>query len=299
MLNGIGHLEMRVRDLDACRAMYGGQLGLQEVAHGAGPGGGMISMFAIGDSVLELHEDPDAVTALLPSGERKDHMDVPGSVGHFALYVENNGDAFEALRHVLAVNPLGSTRDGPSVQAMDHEYMQRSLLELYAPGGYVIQIAEVLDPREHVKDRIMEKKALAAAAGGGLLRGIDHVNINCTDVTANRDLFVRTLGLDELCHRTEKVPPVEGFEESVIAAGLTDLEISQSDGNVGRRLGLGAVTSLGFWTDDVEGAYRMVGRRGLDVGEPPSELAPLPNMRRRAFSFEGLDGLRLEVAQRG
>jgi len=299
MLNGIGHLEMRVRDLAACRSLYGELLGLQEVAHGVGVHGDRVSMFAIGDSVLELHEDLDAVTALLPSGERKDHMDVPGSVGHFALYVENNDDAFETLRHVLAVNPLGSTRDGPSVQAMDHEYMQRSLLELYAPGGYVIQIAEVLDPREHVKDRIMEKKALAAAAGGGLLRGIDHVNINCTDVTANRDLFVRTLGLAEICHRTEKVPSVKGFEESVIAAGLTDLEISQSDENVGRRLGPGAVTSLGFWTDDVEGAYRMVGRRGLDVGEPPSELAPLPNMRRRAFSFEGLDGLRLEVAQRG
>ena len=298
MLTGIGHLEMRVRDLAACRAIYGEQLGLQEVAHGAGAEGDRVSMFAIGDSLLELHEDHDAVTALLPSGERKDHMDVPGSVGHFALYVEDNDEAFEALRHVLAANPLNTTRDGPSVQAMDHAYMQRSLLELCDPGGYVIQIAEVLDPREHLKHRIAEKKALAATGGRGLLRGIDHVNIDCTDVSANRDLFVRKLGLDELSHRTETVPAVEGFEESVFAVGLTDVEVSQSDANEGRRMGAGAVTSLGFWTDDVEEVYRELGRSGVDVGEPPSDLAPLPGIRRRAFSFEGLEGLRLEVAQR-
>ena len=176
--------------------------------------------------------------------------------------------------------------------------MQRSLLELCDPGGYVIQIAEVLDPREHLKHRIAEKKALAATGGRGLLRGIDHVNIDCTDVSANRDLFVRKLGLDELSHRTETVPAVEGFEESVFAVGLTDVEVSQSDANEGRRMGAGAVTSLGFWTDDVEEAYRELGRSGVDVGEPPSDLAPLPGIRRRAFSFEGLEGLRLEVAQR-
>ena len=297
MLTGIGHLEMRVRDLAACRAIYGEQLGLQEFAHGAGADGDRVSMYAIGDSVLELHEDPNAVTALLPSGERKDHMDVPGSAGHFALYVEDNDEAFAEFTHVLAVNPLNSTRDGPSVQAMDHSYMQRSLLELCDPGGYVIQISEVLDPREHLKDRIAEKKALAASGGRGLLRGIDHVNINCTDVSANRVLFVQKLGLNELIHRTETVPAVEGFEESVVAVGLTDLEISQSDATKGKQLGPGAVTPLRFWTDDVEDAYRTLGRRGVAVGEP-SDLAPLPGMRRRAFTFEGLDGLRLEVAQR-
>ena len=298
MLTGVGHLEMRVRDLDACRDLYGEQLGLHEAAYGAGADGGRVSMFGVGDSVLELHEDPDAVTALLPSGERKHHMDVPGSVGHVALYVEDNDKAFEALRHVLAVNPLGSTRDGPSVQAMDHSYMQRSLLEVCDPGGYVFQIAEVIDPREHLNDRTAEKKASAAAGGRGLLRGFDHININCTNVSENRELFVEKLGLHELVHRTDTFPPMEGFEESVFAAGLTDLEVSQTDELAGKKFGSGAVTSLGFWTDDVEDTYGALTDRGVDIAEPPSDLAPLPGMRRRAFSFEGLDGLRLEVAQR-
>ena len=47
MLTGIAHLEMRVRDLAACRSLYGEQLGLEELAFGD-----VLSIFAIGDSVL-------------------------------------------------------------------------------------------------------------------------------------------------------------------------------------------------------------------------------------------------------
>ena len=64
-------MEMHVRDLAACRTLYGEQLSLTEVAHGLGPNGDAVSMFAIGDSILELHEDADAVTEKLPSGEEK------------------------------------------------------------------------------------------------------------------------------------------------------------------------------------------------------------------------------------
>ena len=100
MLTGIAHLEMRVLDLAACRALYGEQIGLEELAYGAGPHGDRVSMFAIGDSVLELHED--AVTSLLPSGERKDPGGVPGSVGHFAFYTADNHEAFRVLKKSLA-----------------------------------------------------------------------------------------------------------------------------------------------------------------------------------------------------
>ena len=149
LLTGIAHLEMRVRDLDACRALYGEQLGLKETAHGVGPHGDRVSMFATGDSVLELHEDPSAVTSLLPFGEKKDPMEVPGSVGHFAFYTEDNNEAFRALKDFLASNSHNVTWDGLSVQPIDHVYMQRSLLEFSDPGGYVIQIVDLIDPREH------------------------------------------------------------------------------------------------------------------------------------------------------
>ena len=60
MLTGIGRMEMRVRDLDACRAFYGGAMGLTELASG-GRGGGRSATFVVGESVLECIEDPNAV----------------------------------------------------------------------------------------------------------------------------------------------------------------------------------------------------------------------------------------------
>ncbi len=297
MLTGIAHLEMRVRDLAACRTLYGEQLGLKELAHGVGPHGDRVSMFAIGDSVLELCEDPDAVTSLLPSGERKDPMEVPGSVGHFSFYTKDNHEAFKVLKNAMASNPLTALGDGPSLQPMDHAYMQRSLLQFNDPDGYIIQISDLIDPREHLQGRLDEKRARAEACGPGLLQGIDHVHIVCSDVSAARD-FWGQLGLEELSHRTETVPAVEGFEEAVFAAGMTDLEITQSESTRGWPLGPGAVSALGFWTDDIVQAYSELTQRGVVVGDPPSARTPLPGMSRRAFVFEGLDGLRLEIAQR-
>ncbi len=297
MLTGIAHLEMRVLHLAACRTLYGEQLGLEGLAHGAGPHGDRVSMFAIGDSVLELHEDADAVTSLLPSGERKDPRDVPGSVGHFAFYTADNHEAFRVLKKSLVSNPL-TTPDGPSVQPMDHAYMQRSLLQFNDPDGYIIQIADLIDPREHLQGRLDEKRARAAACGPGLLQGFDHVQIICSDVSAERDFYGLKLGLEELSHRTETVPAVEGFEESVFAAGMTDLELTQSESTRGWPVGPGAVGALGFWTDDVAQAYDELAQRGVAVGAPPSTRTPLPGMSRRAFAFEGLDGLRLEIAQK-
>ena len=286
-------MEMHVRDLAACRTLYGEQLSLTEVAHGLGPNGDAVSMFAIGDSILELHEDADAVTEKLPSGEKKDFLDVPGSVGHFAFYAEDNHDVYSVLKKSLADF---TTRSGPEVQPLGHSYIQRSLLQFGDPDGYIIQIADLLDPRAEVEARIAEKKA-AAARTTGLFRGYDHIHIMCSDVDAARSLLSGTLGLEELSYRTDTVPPVEGFEESIFAAGLTELEITRSEGMAGRRLGPGAVTSLGFWTEDVEAAHKILLEKGLTPGEP-LDLAPLPGMHRRALEFEGIDGLRMEVAQR-
>jgi len=292
MLTGIAHLEMRVRDLAACRSLYGEQLGLEELAYGDG-----LSMFAIGDSVLELHEDADAVTSLLPSGERKDPRDVPGSVGHFAFYTADNHEAFRVLKESLVSTQL-VTPDGPSVQPMDHAYMQRSLLQVDDPDGYVLQIADLIDPREHLKGRLDEKRARASGSGPGLLQGFDHVQIVCSDVGAERDFFGRKLGLEELSHRTETVPAVEGFEESVFAAGMTDLELTQSESTRRRQGGPGAVSALGFWTDDIARTYDELAQKGVAVGDPPSVRTPLPGMSRQAFALKGLEDLPLEIAQR-
>lgn len=189
MLTGIAHLEMRVRDLAACRTLYGEQLGLKELAHGAGRHGDRVSMFATGESVLELHEDADAVTSLLPSGERKDPRDVPGSVGHFAFYTADNHEAFKVLKKSLGGTPL-TTPDGPSVQPMDHAYMQRSLLQFDDPDGYVIQVTDLIDPRERLQGRLDEKRSRAAAAhlcqgyGGQGGRGLGKALTTCRSSAA-------------------------------------------------------------------------------------------------------------------
>ena len=299
MITGIGHVEMTVRDIAACSEVYGKELGFEELARGEGADGGQIAMFVCGTSVLELRENPDAVNGFLPSGEKKDPMDVPGSVGHFAFYAEDNDEAFVVLKDVL-LSKTRATKDGPAVQPVDHAYMQRSLLEFDDPNGYVVQIADVLDPREHLKDRRAEKTALAAAAGGaGLLRGFDHLHIGCTDVALNRQVFGRQLGLAEVSHRMGEGDMPEGSEEAIFAAGLADLEISQNPAAAGRRYGAGTVTSMGFWTDDVDQAYGTMQDRGASVGGPPAQIAALPGVSRRAFTFEGLNGLRLEIAQRG
>ena len=46
MLTGISHLEMRVRDLEACRILYGRELGLEELGHGVDPQGERVAVFA-------------------------------------------------------------------------------------------------------------------------------------------------------------------------------------------------------------------------------------------------------------
>ena len=63
-------------------------------------------------------------------------------------------------------------------------------------------------------------------------------------------------------------------------------------------MGPGSIRGLGFWTDDVARAYRELVQRGVAVGGPPSDITPLPGMSRRGFTFEGLNGLRLEITQK-
>ena len=291
MLTAVGHVQMRVRDFDRCRATYRAGLGLREIADGHGADGHRICMLAVGPSVLELLEDPKAVTALSPSGSVLAPREVPGSVGHMAYYASDNEKAFVTLRD--AGIPL-TTTDGPSLQPIDHCYMQRTLVEFRDPNGLVVQVAEVVDPREHLVARRTAKRKLTAEVGEGkIIQGIDHINIACSDIDANRPLFVEKLGLEEIVFRT-----TEGRGESVVVVGITDLEIAQIDTAERGKLGPGIVSGLGFWTDDVELCYRILKGQGVAVGGPPSERTPLPGVGRVAFNIEGLDGLPLEIAQR-
>ena len=122
--------------------------------------------------------------------------------------------------------------------------------------------------------------------------GFDHFSMGCKDIRLTREFYSTKLGLEEISSRT-----VEGAEERVFAVGVTDIEMYAFAEKLQPTYGPGIVHSLGFWTDDVDQAYWALKDAGVAVGAPPSELTPLPGVRKRAFTFQGPDGLPLELAQ--
>ena len=89
---------MRVLDLAACIKFYGEVLRLPEIGHGIGMGGRKSVAFTIGQSILEIQEDPGAVNGRLPSGDPNEEWSkVPGSVNHIALYVDDNDVVYTAF----------------------------------------------------------------------------------------------------------------------------------------------------------------------------------------------------------
>ena len=129
MLTGIGSVVMQVAEFAACRTLYGTDLGLVEIGCGVGADGHQVCIFAVGSSILEIHEKP---------GEANVGTSLPesASVGHFALLVASIDEAYAMLRET---NVLGTRT--PVVQPLDHSYMQRSLLQFDDPNGFVVQIS--------------------------------------------------------------------------------------------------------------------------------------------------------------
>ena len=292
MLTGIGRLQMRVMDLAACSKFYGNVLGLPEIARGTGAGGRAAAAFAVGPSVLEIQEDPGAVSGLLPSGEpNEEWVEVPGSVNHLALYVDDNDLVYSALK--------GKAREayvhgGPKAQPLGITYLQRSLFDYWDPNGLIVQISETIDDRPEVQARRREKEEVRrATGGGGYFHGFDHMSIYITDTAATKALFVDQLGMSEFGDGK-----TSGGDQVVFAVGLTDLEMNENDAYRDKVLGPGIVDTLGFWTDDVDRAYASLKEAGAAVSGPPADVSPLPGLRVRAFDLEGPDGLPLEVAER-
>jgi len=282
MLTEIGHVVLRTRDLAACRKLYGTELGLEEIAYGRSSDGREVAMFRLGPSILELEEDPSApIRTYEPSNLRP-------KVGHFAFLVESTEKLSATFKE------RGFAHKGPSVQPIEHSYLQRSLVEFPDPSGFMIQVAEVVDMRTKARRAIRRavKQAMFSLAGSGVMFcGFDHMNMACTDTRAAREFYAQKLGLQELVHRV-----VDDAEERDFAIGCTDLEIWSKPGWDVREAG--AVRSLGFWTDDVEQACRVLKDRGIELEGPPSERAPFPHIRRIAFTFRDPDGFLLQVAQR-
>ena len=290
MLTGIGRIEMRVRDLDACRGFYGGAMGLTEWGARGRREGARAAVYVVGESVLECIEDPGAVVGRLPTGEERHWADVPGSVNHFALYVDDIYAAYAELKGKAEPRTL---KHGPEAMPLGHTYLQRALLDFADPSGFAVQIAEVIEPGEGMQRRKREKRRLASeASDGGMMRGFDHFSIYVRDPAATMSFYVDKLGLEEYGQRD-----VDGTDQTVLMVGLADLEFNLSEAYKDKQLGAGIVSTLGFWTDDVEGAHRVLAAKGVALGEIATRDSGHPHAV-RSFTCVDPDGLPIEVAER-
>ena len=301
MITGIAYVEMRVRDLDGCRAIYGREMGLTEVqdttavltekgewvSSASAESGDRESILQVGDSFLVLHEDAEAPTQVSPNGDvdRKS----TGSVGHYAFFVDSNQHAYFHMKGFFQTYRHVRTKDGPSVQPMNHAYMQRTLLEFADPNGYTIQISEIVDPRLSKQDRRKEKADIANMSTGGPLKGFDHLNMSCPDINAAKELYADKLGLSIIDHSDN-----EAHESYVFVAGMCDIEMGYAKTEADpERLGKGVVGSIGLWTDDVDGLTKDIGHP-----TPPTERDLALGVPIRSITLDVGDGLPVEVAER-
>ena len=265
-------------------------MGLTEWGASGGRGGGRSATFVVGESVLECIEDPDAVVGRLPTGEERDWVDVPGSVNHFALYVDDIYAAYGQLKGKAEPRTL---KDGPEAMPLGHTYLQRSLLDFVDPSGFVVQIAEVIEPGEEMQRRKAAKQGLASeASDGGLMRGFDHFSIYVRAPAVTRGFYVEKLGLEEYGQRD-----VEGTDQTVLMVGLTDLEFNLSEAYKDKQLGAGIVSMFGFWTDDLQQAHSLLAAKGVAPGDIATRDAGLPYAV-RSFSCVDPDGLPIEISER-
>ena len=306
MITGIAYLEMRTRFFDECVDVYSKHLGLTEIQDNSSvlnekgewdstqsaEEGNRQSVIQVGDSFLLIREDKEAPVNMSPDGQRAtDPETAPGgSVGHWSFYTESNFHAYSHLKDFLHFNKFNrATREGPSVQPMNHSYLQRTLLEFGDPNGYTIQISELIDPRLEKQERRRDKQRNANLAQGTVIKGFDHFNMACHDINKAKEVYVDKLGLEIIDH--EETDTHEGY---VFVAGLCDLEMgSKKDGSGADKLGKGIVGSIGLWTDDVDAVAKVFGEssslseRDLALGVPM-----------RSFTIDIGDGLPVEIAQR-
>ena len=301
MITGIAYVEMRVRSFDECREVYGVRLGLTElqdttavlnekgewVSTASPEGRDREAILQIGDSFLVLHEDEAAPTQVSLTGERL--REALGSVGHYAFFVDGNHHAFSHLKEFFAMYRFAGTKEGPSLQPMNHSYMQRTLLEFADPNGYTIQLSEIVDPQLKNQERRIEKQKIANLATGGLIKGFDHINMSCPDIAKGKELYGDKLGMHIIDHSDSETS--EGY---VFVAGLCDIELSaQKGGANARRLGKGVVGSLGLWSDDVDALANKIGHP-----TPPTERDLALGVPIRSITLDVGDGLPIELAQR-
>lgn len=301
MITGISHIEMRSRCFDESREIYGTHLGLTEIQNTTAvlneksewesvvskTFGDRKAIFQVGDSFLIIQEDLEAPIELSVDG--RPTREPSGSVAHWSFFVEGNHHAYSHWKNFLDVYRFTATSDGPSVQPMNHQYLQRSLLEFYDPSGHPIQTSEIVDPRSEKQKRRREKQGIASLANGTVIKGFDHIRMHCPDMRKGKEMYVDKLGLTIIEHRETEINDLYA-----LSAGLCDIELNfKKDGSNSSQFGRGVVGSFGFWSDDVDALAKQIQhhshsrKRDLTLGVPV-----------KSITLDVGDGFPVEVSQR-
>ena len=303
MVTDIAYLEIRTRYFDECVDTYAKHLGLTEIQDNSSvlnekgewdsaesvENAQRQAVLQVGDSFLLITEDENAPTNMTADGQRNS-SETQGSVGHWSFFVESNFHAYFHLKDFLHFNKFNrGTREGPSVQPMNHAYLQRSLLEFGDPNGYTIQLSEIVDPRFEKQDRRREKQKIANLATGTVIKGFDHFSMSCHDIDKAKEIYADKLGMQIIDHSENDTH--EGY---VFVAGLCDLEIGVvKDGSGLDRLGKGVVGSIGLWVDDIDATAKILGHSATPTQREIALGLPI-----RSFTIDIGDGLPVEIAQR-
>jgi catechol 2,3-dioxygenase-like lactoylglutathione lyase family enzyme len=283
----IGHIVFAVRDLEANRSFYGEQLGLREIGRGPNADGQDGCCFSIGPSILEMRLDVEARRGDAQTGP-------PAEVNHMALFVDSMAATYAVLKDRDV--PF---KAAPHSTAIGHRNMQRTLVTFPDPNGFTLQISETIDPRPHHDARKAAKARMASyRLDGDLFGGIDHISTYCTEFAATRAFYTETLGLEEFFYnnKREEGKAVEsGFEQAAFAIGGTDIELAT--GEQWTDIGPGPVRQLGLWSDDAEGAHRVIQQRTETESPERTDHLPLADLCRRAFTVCGPDGQIVQITQ--
>jgi catechol 2,3-dioxygenase-like lactoylglutathione lyase family enzyme len=286
MLDEIAQVELAVEDLEASRLLYGEQLGLEEISCASTAQGLGVCLFAVGASILALHQTP---------AKRSSDSGKPGQppvVDHFALLVDDLQATYETLK-TRNIPSLGE----PASTAIGHRNMQRALLAFEDPDGLHVQISETIDPRPHIEARKVAKRHMAES-GSGHFGGFDHISTYCTHFEAARGFFGTQLGMEEFFHSTTREAGEnvqDGFAQAAFAVGGTDIELATAP--LGEPLTTGVIRQLSFWTADLDAAARHMKDSALRFSGP-EDWASGSDIQGRVLSTRSPDALDVQVVQR-
>ena len=285
MLEQVAQVELAVQDLEASRAFYTEQLGLEEITCGSTSEVLDFCLLAVGPSILALYQAPAAI-----SNDREEPAQPP-VVDHFALLVDDLQATYDALKGRIPF--LGE----PSATAIGHRNMQRALLAFEDPDGLHVQISETIDPRPHIEARKAAKRHMSEA-GGGHFGGFDHISTYCNEFEAARGFFGAQLGMEEFFHSTTREAGenvLDGFAQAAFAVGGTDIELATAP--LDEPLTSGVIRRLSFCTADLDSAARHMDDGAFPFTGPEEWGAP-PDAAGRALLIRSPDALDVRVVQR-